>query len=144
MDNIVTFETAQRLKEAGFPQPEFEPGQIWHRKNKEGQNERQYIVKNWLANRVFAIECATGSFYKDVVFNSKDLTGHNYAMWSKSLVFAPTATDILRQMPGFSVLFLDNGNSAGWTVLNHANECFAFHEHNPAEAVAQAWLSLRF
>ncbi len=28
--NIVSFETAKRLKEAGFPQPEFATGQIWY------------------------------------------------------------------------------------------------------------------
>lgn len=30
MNNVVTPETAQRLKDAGFPQPEPKPGQVWH------------------------------------------------------------------------------------------------------------------
>ena len=141
MDNVVTLETAKRLKQAGFPQPEFEPGQIWYRKNKEEQIERQYIVKNWLANRIFAVECATGYLYKDVVFNSKDLTGHNYAMWSKSLVFAPTATDILREMPG-AILVLENYGSQGkvWEVWKNGG--LIADLENPAEAAAFAWLTL--
>ena len=30
MKHIVSFETAKALKEAGYPQPEFETGQIWY------------------------------------------------------------------------------------------------------------------
>lgn len=30
MKDIISFETAKALKEAGFPQPEFETGQFWY------------------------------------------------------------------------------------------------------------------
>jgi hypothetical protein len=30
MKNVVSFETAKRLKNAGFPQPNYEFGQVWY------------------------------------------------------------------------------------------------------------------
>lgn len=32
--DITTYETSKRLKEAGFPQPEFQTGQLWYNQHK--------------------------------------------------------------------------------------------------------------
>ena len=75
MKNTVSLTTGQRLKAAGFPQPEPQEGQFWYRPS-------------------------GGTSYIDYVDNNGDV----YALWNgevnrlinfESAIFAPTATDIL-------------------------------------------------
>jgi len=50
MKNIVTFETAQRLKEAGFPQPNWSFGQYWYNKHSAlfpFTNDIRNAAKTW-------------------------------------------------------------------------------------------------
>ena len=77
MDNIVSFETAKRLKEAGFPQPEPQRGQVWYSKHRA-----EYLVYN------------VDEFGADYSCGSLSFVGRSLS--ADDCVFAPTATDILR------------------------------------------------
>ncbi|GAB4486619.1 MAG: hypothetical protein OHK0019_00600 [Saprospiraceae bacterium] len=104
MKNIVTFETARRLKEAGFPQP--------------------------------GMAYFTCFFYDE-----------NGEMWRPGHltlnpdIFAPTATDILEQLP--SKWSLRHYDLEGEPVFSCAEkDADIYMNPNPAEAAALAWLAI--
>ncbi len=120
MKNIVSFETARALKEAGFPQPGPEWGQFWC--NQHGETRSLTI-----------------SMLEKFQSDGYDL-----------MTFAPTATDILIYLPGkmlvpeketdsvpaknFGIFYMDDRARDDWETK---------HWHtNPAESCAAAWLDL--
>jgi hypothetical protein len=122
MNNTVTFETAKRLKEAAFPQPE----QILfgqHYYDDEGRlgivisdNDDYLAVKFWGALSTY-------------VSTEFDLSG---------CFFAPTATDILRELgKDYELSFFEES----WFVCEDSFAPCTEHD-NPAEACALAWLKL--
>lgn len=108
MKNVVSFETAVRLKEAGFPQPQPEFGQVWYLG--EGASFIVYMVNEH--GYVFGMY---GDGLKAVI-----------GRLPKELIFAPTATDILEQLQrvaihktdlGWRALSLESiGGVNGWSV----------------------------
>ncbi len=79
MKNVVTFETARALKEAGFPQPEPEYLQVWY-------EEFNPFVEGWSRE------------------DSRHIIGiGRFEIWHEDFdmseyYFAPTATEILREL----------------------------------------------
>ncbi len=133
MKDIVTFEKAVRLKEAGFPQPKPDFGQVWHNPDfglfvvggKWFADNREYKIfypgtgKTVLKSEARFLECA----------------------------FAPTATDILRQMPNFFYIRKYKYGTDVFSVFNEKTDDSDIQiahgvNENPAEAVAEAWLKL--
>lgn len=119
--NHTTFETSKRLKEAGFPQPEPDFGKIYYDK----ESEQKIVV------------IAFDGEYVDCVY--QNLTWVSYYIKISDLIFAPTATDILREMPEHDLTFWhpqqtyyveDTRNGIQWT------------NNNPADAAALAYLKL--
>ena len=129
MKNICTHETASRLKAAGSPQPEPAAGQVWY-----DSPGRAFTVLNVVAPGV----C--------------DAWWHCFGTverWSVIGAFAPTAADILRELPGYSLgLFNKSAHAFAaeylrWIVQDNVGDVVCDHEHNPAEACAAAWLELK-
>lgn len=83
----VTFETAARLKEAGFPQPKkFTVGEFWFmRVTPKLEYEEILVVHTFRAEL------------------ERQLPGITSERWAPDPddVFAPTATDLLRQLPDY-------------------------------------------
>ena len=123
MKNVVSFETARRLKEAGFPQPEPEFGQLWH------ELQDQCYVLGYSAEGLISGFWNGGESFEDA--NVQSMLAD---------VFAPTATDILEQLPhnfcirGKSVFSLEPGDA-----YNIGRQ---FYADNPAEAAALSWLAI--
>lgn len=121
MKDIVTFETAVRLKEAGFPQPAPEAGQFWYGKNRE-------------VGYIF--------YHERLALLSGDIV---YFDAPEKCVFAPTATDILREMPGCILavenLYKETAIVGVYYEVLKTGRLLSDHG-NPAEAVAEAWLKL--
>ncbi len=117
MKDIVSYETAVRLKEAGFPQPQPGAGQWWH-----NPDFGLFVVGvRWFAdNREYKI------FYPGTgkpVLKSE-------AMFLKC-AFAPTATDILRELADYELL----------SAVTSDSQQFIETITDP-EALAEAWLKL--
>ncbi len=138
MKDIVSYETAVRLKVAGFPQPTPEAGQWWHNPDfglfvvgaKWFADNREYKIfypgtgKSVLKSEARFLECA----------------------------FAPTATDILREMPNYFYIrkykhqtndiqmfsIFCEEQTADDDLLQIAKGV----SQNPGEAAAEAWLKL--
>lgn len=91
MKNVVSFETAKRLKEAGFPQPEPEVGQFWYRKHPS------LAITLEFAQSVEPDENGGSRFYTLWV-GTEDTGGKFYDCKKHDLIFAPTSTDILREL----------------------------------------------
>jgi hypothetical protein len=94
MNNIVTFETAQLLKEAGFPQPEFETGQFWY--NEFGALSfigRKEVSESDGHTYFFCMSVDTGRMEK-----IRPVADGAY--------FAPTATDILSTFADYELQIL--------------------------------------
>ena len=128
MNNIVTFETAKRLKEAGFPQPEPATGQHWYRQS----GGIAYIDFVDSDGEVFAL------------LNGEVKGCQNF----ESAIFAPSATDILREMQKrtrkwFSwILTPPYKTATTWRCYGFEKEegaDFYVEHENPAEACAPSW-----
>ena len=125
MNNVTTFETSQRLKAAGFPQPVPEFGQVWY----VPESEEQYI-------------CIKPANLLDRTFAFMKPNGCGNLFFAKEIVFAPTATDILREL-GFeySICYATYEFMITKEVKT-SNIVFTRNPDNPAEAAALAYLSL--
>lgn len=116
---VVSFETALRLKEAGFPQPEVIE-----------KYAPFYLVKFPEMGVGFARGFAVGH------------------AWPERYVYAPTATDILRMIPGAALDFwkLDDSDDGSFYIHieDHTNfrDRFFYHK-NSAEVAAAAWLAIK-
>lgn len=112
--DIVSFETAKKLKEAGFPQPEY------------------------IALGFGYTDDGVRFYIEECHFPNEGIDG---------ICFAPTATDILRQMPDYAIAFDDSQRPHGFTCYDamrrqpQLKQFWTTHE-NPAEAAAEMYLSL--
>lgn len=142
MNNLVTFETAKRLKEAGFPQPDFQPMQFWYDDGIKGICPfRLYIVLH--VGRFPAGQPAPlmheicEKQHRQMYATHANFGEYQY------VAFAPTATDILKQLPGYNLAFATEN---GWHCFFLGIDGVIYAEHNhknsPAEAAALAWLHL--
>lgn len=129
--DITTYQTAKRLKEAGFPQPEFQTGQLWYNQHKA----LSFIGKKEIAHNgqvfFFCTSVVTARTEQMIPIND-------------GAFFAPTATDILREIE--SVTFYWHAMRGKFSCSGGSNEKLvswvnAAHE-NPAEAAASAWLAI--
>ncbi len=137
MKNTVSFETAKRLAESGFPQPEIERGQTWFSEESEYLFLGKYEDCDDLPGSIFFIETTMPEILLEG--SSEDFEG---------MVFAPTATDILEEIyeieTGWSLRMI----SEGWIMERpHSDKGERFHalkmHTNPAEACAAAWLKIK-
>lgn len=121
----VSYTTAVKLQAAKFPQPELEIGQFWYveaeyKGGKLEHNPLCIVVENSDRKKVLRRLTCEG------------LTGE---YGGKPEVFAPTATDILKDFLLCNISFNREGNK--WYA------CFLdryFCNRNSAEAVAEAYL----
>ncbi len=125
MKNVVSFETAIALKEAGFPQPEPEAEQFWYNPDfglfVVGPRSHGFAYRHI---SIFYPE--TGKVYEKEQGKFSDC------------VFAPDVADILKQLPGWYASL----DRTKWVCVNGYPEK-GDKEHindNPAEAAAAAWL----
>lgn len=119
--NHVTFETAVRLRDAGFPQPEL-------------NNVLGHVFYDRLGRKYLAV-------WQDNEDSNILMQPylHNYSDLKNPMVFAPTATDIMRALPGISLRW--HSFHRVWQTRYKRNENRQAHE-NPAEACALVWLRL--
>lgn len=110
MKNIVSFETAKRLKEAGFPQ-HISNNDCWYAANGD-------CFLQWHGGDIW-------------IGGEMPITREVDAPF-----FAPTATDILRQIPGDQLAY----NGETWVVFPPNDDLRDWEHENPAEACAAAWL----
>ena len=110
--DIVSFETAKKIKEAGFPQPHPGDFQFWYVEDNKNKWEVTVIVK-------------CGGIQEAIlnVYGSR--------------IFAPTATDILMLLSSTRFYF-DKIWRVHWFRYNTVDE---FKHEDPAEACALAWLA---
>lgn len=118
----VSFETALKLQEKGFPRPAKAFGQVWWFFTLAGQES--VVVMD----------------VKEYAISAYDRFGHLYDetdFFERACVFAPTATDILQHVPRVPTEFR---NGRFWV---EGKEKGTVHKHeNHAEVLATAWLEL--
>lgn len=124
MKNVVTPETARKLKEAGFPQPvKVECGEIWY-----SANDKAFVIICHSARS--AVIGWTGL--------TSSITGTLQLTALQSCTFAPTATDILSDLGNdYHIGMLDGVFVSGLHQFGQSDLQF---NYNPAEAAASAWL----
>lgn len=123
MLDIVSFETAKQLKEAGFPQPELRDGQAWYWKHGD-----PYFL--YYHSSVHALLSPIGWAHAGKRILSKERRD----IFFSETAYAPTATDILRELPGANLRW--NGSTF---FCKYRGET---ESQNPAEALAQMWLKI--
>lgn len=120
---IVTFDTAQRLKEAGFPQPEPGDGQVWY-----DRYENLGVLSLLHGAPGARPEISVLLFGDSDTFSLFDMDG---------FVFAPMATDIMHHLPGHAMTI----EGELWVIFDiETGDYISDWHENPAEAAAQAWL----
>lgn len=124
---VVCRDTAQEMKDAGFPQPKPEFGQIWY----------SFSGKKML---FLYADFPAWSMHEDGQYSSIGVLNPD------SLIFAPTATDILRALNCqhkhiYSLRFEEGVFHVEYTYrsIGEFPEIVSEHE-NPAEACAKPWL----
>lgn len=123
--NHVTFETALKLKEAGFPQPMPEYGQSWYHIG---------VDRPFMVIRVDGVIMAMGdaaSLSEKYPLLRTDVLPSKYA-------FAPTAIDILAELGWYYDISYNDISTQLWHVTTQ-NITKKRHK-NPAEAAAFVWL----
>ena len=126
MKHIVSFETAKALKAAGYPQPEFETGQIWY---------------NW-DGWIIIVGRVEGVFINCRYIFCLD-TGESALEYPAKLVsfYAPSATEIIQ-----AISLTEHSADLYCCFHWQATDCFQtlseFHE-NPAEAAAELYLKIK-
>lgn len=134
MKNIVSFETAKRLKEAGFNQHEFEFGQFWYAPNGN-----------------LCVMSGDGIYSDEARVMLKN--GNTMFIKTYDIVFAPTATDILPELQAitktdrlWALMPLSGDTKWEWVLQLWGEDktaCIAhFFNANSAEAAAEAWLKI--
>lgn len=129
MKNNTTFETASALKQAGFPQPEPEPGQVWYDGTK---------------TPCIVLETETDEF-GDVFVNfwSGYERGCLVSIFLEKMIFAHGPADILRELGcHYELSFGDDFKWWASKDFGARSEKNYIHD-NPAEACALAWLELK-
>jgi hypothetical protein len=119
MKNIVSFETAKKLEAAGIERPTPEIGQFWH-----DDNQCTLLISSISRGYAFA-KYTHDQALPIVMIGFEDFN---------ELVYAPTATDILEQLPDCKMWH----HGGFWFVEKLDRE---FANENAAEAVAEAYLS---
>lgn len=140
--DIVTFETAKRLKEAGFPQPEPTFGQIWY------NGAEAFVVVKFCRAEEWSV-CPLRSADWVRTFSA----AFQHPLTFGDPLFAPSATDILRELGERYHLVCVGGKN--WIIereistsfedsfYGYVTETAPIENHeNPAEACALAWLQL--
>lgn len=134
---MVSFETAKALRVAGFPQPSVQIGQVWYNNLKCMSVVVKYYGNDFSDGKHFGgCSLVDGSSGND--FSEADIRS--------ACFFAPTATDILRELPN-KILFwkYENIFVCGVQVVGD-NDYYTiqfetvYKHENPAEACALAWL----
>lgn len=125
---IVTFETANRLKEAGFPQP----SEILKGNDAKNRWNLFYVSPEYEDEEGINV----GPFTADRI---EDIRG--FGDPCEVVAFAPTATDLIP--PGWHLVRAPKESAADyageWTCSAIDVDCW-YHNDNPAEAAAFAWL----
>lgn len=135
MQHVTTPETAQRLKDAGFPQPEPKPGQYWCKI--PGYWDFYGLISrphNRYEGDFWAVFLPVSLL---VPYPDHEAQIQSSLFDDECLAYAPTATDILRQLGKGWVFLYDSFRSE---FLCSKFPISVYHE-NPAEAAALAWLS---
>ena len=126
MKNHVNYETSVRLKEAGFPQPEPEFGQVW------------WLDDDNPSPLVITFVYSTGQVDFCLEGGPTNMGHHLFP----NMVFAPTAADILREL-GFRFYLIYDETASKWFLNKPDSEFDIWDADNPAEAAAQAFLNLK-
>lgn len=87
MSNIISFETAVKLKQAGFPQPLPEVGQVWYSLVRGDTVINMLVLKRQLDH-------SSPEYFKDSFGNR-----HYIEVFDKFGIYAPTVGDLLKEMP---------------------------------------------
>ena len=132
--DTVCFETAKKLKDAGFEQPKFDAGQFWYNHKGElavithgGEYQTGFTMINGLRE----------------VWTLEDDTAERF--------FAPTAAEILRHLPGLCIIASKDVNGKQHFPSGHFGIFYLsesddeghetkYWNDSPAEAAANAWL----
>lgn len=108
--DIVSFETAKRLRDAGFPQPEtVELGQFWYSAG-----------ELWLIQAPFR----TGI--------------HPFKWFASYPAYAPELTEMLKELPTHNLVFRHDKKE--WACVPTTDTATISNATSASEAVAAAWL----
>jgi hypothetical protein len=123
MNDRCTPATARRLQAQGFPKPVPEPGQVWYT-----ANDTPFIIVS--IGAIIVGHMDIGWPDGEVPFGTPPLSS------LESCAYAPTATDILREL-GYEYRLSNSVFRGGWICEKEYPDIFA--NENPAEACAMAW-----
>lgn len=127
----VKYETATRLKDAGFPQPKPAPGQLWYKTIFEG-GTAQHIAPCVLLD-------FGGQIVMQAIAPRWDYPGNSG--FDKKAVFAPDAADILKLLPSDNrASFMHDAFWVEWDggILHQT----ALYGSDLAEVLAERYLKL--
>lgn len=124
--DICSFLTAKKLKESGYPEPEFASLQVWY---------NEYCIGTFLGMKITEMGRTKFSCYS--IGSGK--VAVMAPAHGQGAIFAPTAADIMSEMKG---IYLSPMQGGCWGVFKvGTNIMIGFHPENPAEACAEAYLS---
>lgn len=135
--NVVTFETAKRLKDAGFKHSDSADNTFWYAVFNDGIFKSYHSAYGYMAS-IWLWDTQTPSS-PPVMANPIQWEQTNEA----KVFFAPTSTDILKELGyDFALKFFDDSKKFCCWQDNQDGSWQTWTDQNPAEACAAAWLSI--
>lgn len=131
MKHIVSFETAKALKEAGYPQPDFETGQVWYNWNEVAtcigpmgwKRGYRHLFSLGSGDKACMIPVSDGSFYAP---SATEIIGQISLAESSANLHCCHDGDVVRE---------EWQASGGFQTMSGFSE-------NPSEAAAELYIKM--
>lgn len=126
MNHITTPNTSKRLKAAGFPQPKYKRGQFWY-----DADGIEFMVFGFNGETISGTYLQRGGYFGGGKVDKGDC-------------FAPTAADILKELPDNTLLIIQQNATPENEIIFDCMTDMHVHSRNvnSAEAAAKAYLSI--
>lgn len=134
---MLTYDQCVQLRDAGFPQPEYQAGQMWYVKNGGNEDDLGLVFPAVL----LPDNGSTNLFVATSIHN------HTHRLYINpfsliSLAYCPTVEDMLSLLlPGWILTKTKGGN---WVVADAATLTPLYLEKTPMAALMEAWIDRRY
>lgn len=133
---FASFELSKQLRDAGFPQPTFAPGQVWYVKDGQEDGDLGLVYCG-----VIVLDSYAAGHYVVVNLSNKSYRLPINPFKTQPMAYCPTVEDMLSLLKPEWVLKRTAENN--WIVADAATLTPLYLEKTPIAALMEAWVDRR-